>query len=209
MVPETDTPPQKPFGGPSAHKNPNCRCNACVARRRKEEALALADRAGRGALAPKPSKKTINADNPYVTQGRSPKDRVGQWVLMRQQEPGITNVEIAKRLGITVVHLNSVIGDAVKAGWLKFDDPFSRLEHEIIPKVMDNLSLFLDQKDKTVTLETAKGTVFKTYAEAKGVTEAPQNVIAIRIEAADPAAMRVITGQIVGEGRKIDADPKD
>src|SRR6266853_830037 len=116
MVPEADPQPQKSFGGPSTHKNPLCKCNACVARRRKEEALVESNGAGGSPVAPKLSKATINADNPYVTTGRSAKDRVGQWVLMRQQEPGITTAEIAKRLGLNPIYLSSVIREAVKAG---------------------------------------------------------------------------------------------
>lgn len=204
-MPETTTP--RKLGGPAFHKNPDCKCNACSSRRRKEEAVAQSDRTGRDALVSNPQaiqkRGIVDADMPLMTQGRSVKDRVAQWVLIRQQEPGIKNAEVARRLGIGVHHLNTLISRAHKEGWLRFDDPISRLEHEIIPKVMDNLSLFLDQKDKQVTIEAAKGTIFKSYQESKGITETPQTVVAIRIEAADPDSTRVITGTIVGQGREI------
>ncbi len=84
---------------------------------------------------------------------------------IRTADPSLKNVEVAKLMGMTQAGLKSCINKAIKEGWLKFDDPLSRIEHELIPKVIDNLNFFLDKKDKTVTLETAKCTVFKAYQE--------------------------------------------
>lgn len=202
---------QRTPGGPAQHKNPNCACNYCKARRRAQEAISQSDGIGRVPLDPKGNILTdvIEANAPLVTYGatalgNSSRDRVGQWVLMRHQEPGIKNIEVARRLGITIDTLNYHLNKATKEGWLKFDDPMSRIEHEIVPKVLANLSEFLDKKDKTVTIETAKGTVFKQFQESKGISESPQMVVAIKIEAADPDTVRAVTGQIVGKGRDVE-----
>jgi len=132
------------------------------------------------------------------------RSRVMQWVQMRALEPRITNVEVAKRLGIAVNYLNACITQAKKEGWLRFDDPVARMEYEIVPKVVDNLSMLLDKGDRTATIETAKGTIFKTYQESKGISEQPQTVLALRIERADGDNMKIVTGHIVGRSKASD-----
>ena len=208
MVPETNLPIKKHSGGPDTHK-PGCICRACAARRRQAEAIALTAGAGGTALATRKGSqkalgkvlgKVLEAD--FIASGISPRDRVAQWLLLRQQEPGIKTSEIAKRLGISPNTLYSILVRARKEGWLKFDDPLSRIEYEIVPKVLDNMSLFLDQKDKQVTIEAFKATAAKQYQESKGVAEAPHTFVAIKIEAPDPDHLKVITGQIVGRPRE-------
>lgn len=192
-------------GGPAFHKNPNCKCIACTSRRRKEEAIALAAREGREPVVPKPVIKDgkINADlPPLIAEDRSARGRIAQWLAIRAAEPQLKNKDIAERMGIATNSLNTLIQKAVRDGWLKFDDPLSRIEHEVVPKVVDNLVTFLDAKDKTVTLETAKGTIFKTYQEVKGIQEVPQTVLALKIEASEPSTVKVAVGQIIGKPRE-------
>lgn len=132
---------------------------------------------------------------------KSKRARVMEWAQMRALEPGITNIECAKRMGISPITLNGCITQGRKEGWLRFEDPMSRMEFEIIPKTIDNLSLLLDNKDKTATIETAKGTVFKSYLDSKGVSEQPSTVLALRIDRADGDNLKIVTGRIVGRAK--------
>ena len=101
--------------------------------------------------------------------------------------------------------LNAAIQQAVENGWLKFEDPLAKLEYEIVPKVVRNLNAWLDENDKVVTIEAAKGMVFPIYRESKGINEAPQTVLALKIEApTDAQSAAVMTGQIIGAPRKIE-----
>jgi Mn-dependent DtxR family transcriptional regulator len=188
----------------------------CKALRRKAEALALSTGDGGKALARKiaaqlkrqakaaaikAQQDKIDADMPVlVAKGRTYRDLVAAWIEFQIEDPKITKVETSRRLGISQKTLHASINRAVKEGWLKFDDPLSRIEHEIVPKVVDNLNHFLDKKDKTVTIEAAKGTIFKTYLESKGISEAPQTVLALKIETVDGDA-KVIEGHVLGKPR--------
>ncbi len=116
----------------------------------------------------------------------------------------ITQTEIARRLGISRFSLANHIDRAVKEGWLKFDQPLERLEHELMPKVVDNLNYFLDKKDKTVTLETAKGTLYKDYQASKGINDSPTTVLALKIETVEPENVKIIEGHIVGTARELE-----
>jgi len=177
-------------GGPDTHK-PGCKCNACVARRRK--AKAIDGSTGRELLlsdltknkTPKAGlEEIISADlPPIVMRGRTPRDRVLEWLEIRAMNPNITNKDAAEKMGIAISHLNTIITRARKAGWLIFEDPMQRIEHEIMPKVAENLNYYLDQRDRTVTIETAKGTLFKQFEKAHGIGEqTSQTVLAIKIE---------------------------
>lgn len=148
----------------------------------------------------KEPKEVLEAD--FVVVGKSPRDRVAQWITIRQQEPDLTTADIARKMNLTPRTLYAYLQRAHKEGWLRFDDPLARVEHEIIPKVLDNMSLFLDQRDKQTTIEAFKSTVARSYQEARGLTDAPQTFVAIKIEAANPDSTKIITGQIVGKPRE-------
>jgi len=78
-----------------------------------------------------------------------------------------------------------------------------QVEHLLIPKVINNLNHFLDAKDRTVTIETAKGTLFKVFQESKGISEASQTVLALKIE--QPEGMQTqVAGKIVGKPRIVE-----
>lgn len=197
-------------GGTRTHKNPNCQCNPCKARRREAEAVAGATGVGGRDLAPPITSPTtlaqISADMPLVADpahGSSPKERVVQWMQLKAAEVGISNTEIARRMGMPRQNLQAILSRAVREGWLKFDDPLSRLEHEIIPRAIDNLAILLRDNDKMATLETMKGTAFPAYRESKGISDAPQTVLALKIEAADPQSVQIIQGTVVGKPREL------
>lgn len=146
----------------------------------------------------------LNANLPTLVAplGRSNRDRVTQWMAMRTAEPSITNAECARRMGLQPNSLSSILSKAVKEGWLKFEDPLERIEHEIIPMTLDNISEMLAQKNEKITIETAKATVYPQFRESKGISHTPQTVLAIKIEQA-PAnpdgQVIVVTDQIVGK----------
>jgi len=125
------------------------------------------------------------------------------WIGLRSLEPDITNREAAKRLGVHANYLNSTITKAAKEGWLRFEDPLNRLEFQVLPKVVDNLDRFVEEGDKTVTIEVAKGTLFKAYQESRGLSDASQTVLALKIEPAS-GDIKVVTGQIVGKPRQLE-----
>jgi len=202
----SDIPRKKRVGGPAYHKA-GCQCRGCGPRRRAAEALAKSGGVGGTALVPQSQQskgKVINADlPPVVIRGNSLRDHISHWAAIRLAEPGTHTKDIARRLGLSPYTLYGYISQAHKQGWLQFDDPISRIDHEIIPKVLDNLSEFLDQKDKTITIETAKGTIFRQYQEEKGAGDAPQTVLALQIETAEPSQVKIITGHIVGKPKAL------
>jgi hypothetical protein len=197
--------PKKPKrGGPSFHK-PGCQC----AYHRKYTARDWEEKAGSGADGVNPPSREalkrieMYADMPpLVVQGRTARDRIAQWIEIRALEPDITNKEAARRIGIAPRYLNTLISEATKEGWLKIDDPLSRIEHEIIPKTLDNLQYFLKKKDRSVTIEVAKGTLFKQFAESKGIMDAPTTVLALKIESpgrdGSQPEVKIVQGTIVG-----------
>lgn len=136
----------------------------------------------------------------------SARARVAAWVAFRTADPNITNVEVARRLGCNSRTIENNLRKASKEGWLQFDDQLDRMKYEIVPKVVDNLNHFLDAKDRTTTIETAKGTIFKVFQASEGISDAPQTVLALKIEPADPKdvnQVKIITGQIVGRPREM------
>lgn len=164
-----------------------------TARQRAEEAEFIAT-----------GKRPRRSSKKLTVRGTGKRDRIAQWIQIRSEEPTLRHAQIAEKIGIASSTLSGYITDARKEGWLQIDDPLDKIEHQIVPKVLDNLIEFLDQKDKTVTLETAKGTIFKQYQGAKGVGDAPTNVLALKIEMPDGTqGAKVITGQIVGQPRTL------
>lgn len=128
--------------------------------------------------------------------------RVAEWASMRAQEPNITNIEAAKRMGIAAQTLNTMISRAAREGWLIFDDPYSKLEHIVIPQTVDNLIGFLKEGDRTVTIEAAKGIVFPGYKDSKGIVENKTNILALKFEFPPSAPQSV--PEVVIEGQVVD-----
>lgn len=189
-----------------AHK-PGCKCSFCATRDGAKEAHFVTAGSGKTVVAPLVGvKEQVNKDLPaLVGQSRKARQRVAEWIAIRAAEPHLRQKDIAERMGITAGTLSNLLANAQRKGWLVFDNPMDKIEYQIVPKVVDNLLEFLDQKDKTVTLETAKGTVFKQYQAAKGVQDVQNTVLALKIEMADPGTpTKIITGQIVGQPRSVE-----
>lgn len=159
-------------------------------------------------LAPQflPQKPVVDKNGQRRATPRSLKHRVAQYLQTSMALPDATKSDIAAHMGITTAQLYSVMTRGKAAGLLTFTDPFDVIDFELIPKVVDNLNYFLDKRDRTVTIEAAKGTLFRTYQESKGVSEAPQVALALKIEmpSSPTGSPGVLTGHIVGKGRNAD-----
>src|ERR1700677_2020327 len=145
-------------GGYLSHK-PGCTCRFCEARRRSTETLVkstglLPEEVE--SLSPAKRRKLIKGITAPVLSvpNATPQYYVQQWMLQKTLDPGITVKIAAQRMGIVDRTLHRHIKKGLKEGWLQFDDPMEKLEHEIIPKVVTNISELLDKKDKYVTMET-------------------------------------------------------
>ena len=98
------------------------------------------------------------------------------------------------------------LSKAASEGWLKFQNPFDRFEHEIVPKVVDNIAYFIKKKDRTMTIEAAKGAgVFKTYGSLKTESDSPNTVLALKIETVGPSGINppTIQGHVIGKPRQL------
>lgn len=190
---------RKGIGGTFSHQ-PGCQCRPCAARQRQSETLAVAAGVGTLQVAPK---------TPNMSKARRPlRDRVAQFLHYSAMSPNATKADIAKQMGIGKSQLYEILRDAREEGLLTFTDPLDKLEYEVIPKAIDNLAYFLEKQDRTVTIEVAKGTIFKQFAAEKGALEAPQTILALKIETPDGENIKVATGMIVG-APKIQAEEED
>lgn len=190
-------------GGTHTHKDPNCACLPCTARRRKEEALALSGGSSDGTAE---ESKVGVLKAPQVNG--SPRVWVAQWLELKAKNPSLTTKAIAEELGIGYKYLAECVRKARKDGWLELEDPMERIEYEIIPKVVENVVNFLDAKSEKVTIEAMKGLIFPIYKDSIGVHEAPKTILAIKIDTAPTQiANSTASGQILGKPRQfIDAE---
>lgn len=187
-----------------------CRCRLCyAARRRAAQTLPIPNREpthilDTTALTTVKEEDVLHADLVVTHKPKtSERVRIAQWLSMRAADPSLSTSDISKKLGLSPRTLSCYISRAVQEGWLRFDDPLSRLEFSIIPKTLDNLEHLLKDGDKQVTIEVAKGTIFKDYAAAKGISDAPTTVLALKIEHTSPEGeeVKVLTGHVVGTPR--------
>jgi hypothetical protein len=209
LLPSADPSDSKSRGGPDTHRNPNCGCRACVSRRRRAQAIVSTIGAGGATSSENPD--ALNADL-VVREDGTIRARIVKWLQLKQEDSSITIEAASRKIGCDHRTLNSSILRAVEEGWLKFEDPISNIEYQIIPKVVRNLSKLLDAGDKQVTLETAKGTIFKTYQESMGISEAPKTVLALKIEypeMGNQTTVPTITGQILGTPRILKPQQKE
>lgn len=200
-------------GGWKTHKV-DCICRPCTAHRRKTETLTLSIRprdAGDEPTFAEDGSEVLEGDAPELNKptradfrNNSARARVATWIHAKATNPYLTNADIARKMGIAPGTLTSILYKATRAGWLTFEDPLQKIEYNIIPQVVENLDYFLKQRDKTVTIETAKGTIFKDYQEKHGLNEQPQTVLAIKIEKPEGTGkgeVKIVTGKVVGRPR--------
>ncbi len=108
-------------------------------------------------------------------------------IAMRAQ--GAKMEEISQTLGHSKDTLRQYVSRANKRGWITIqdlDDPDDQLEYVLKNKVTRNLSEYLENRDKDVTIEAAKGLgLFKTHQVVKGETNA-QIGMALRVQVEMP-----------------------
>ena len=195
----------------SFHK-PNCLCPPC-------QRQAQANARGPGPRDPKAKRKARaqaikNPSDVVVPPGQPPvfmednsfQARLAQIAAFKAM--GLNLTEIADKLGLAYSTVKNVVSKANKQGLIHYDDPFERFENMIIPKVVDNIEYWIDQKDKRMTIEAAKGAgIFKAHQAIKVEGQVPQTVLALKIEMPEASGFesKVIEGQIVGKPRRIAA----
>lgn len=159
---------------------------------------------------PKDVTEVLEAEYPkgIPVSKTSVKSRVAEWLRLRALHPDISIKETAEQLGISSRTLSRAITQATQEGWLRFEDPFDRIDYQLIPKTLRNLNEFLDDRDKNVTIEMAKGTIFKTYQDSKIAHSQPQVVLALKFEQPEGESVNIIAGHVVGtpKGSKEDKD---
>jgi transposase len=158
-----------------------------------------------------------NADNPgevydadfpvlyALPSPNSARSRILQYITYRAE--GLDGKAIAERMGMKYATLRTMVYKASKEGWLKFTDPTERFQNQIVPKVVDNIEHWIDKKDKTMTIEAAKGSgIFKNYQAIKVEGQAPMTVLALKIEPAPGGNAKVLTGHVVGVPKAIEGE---
>jgi hypothetical protein len=102
---------------------------------------------------------------------------------------GCDTPEIAKALEIKEKSVRQYLYIAGRNGWLakaEWADPHDQLEYDTIHKVVRNLDEMLDSSDPAmradVTLQTAKGTIFKRYDQDVVHHQPQMNMLSIRVE---------------------------
>jgi transposase len=155
--------------------------------------------------------EVYDADFPVLYALPSPNSaraRILQYITLRAE--GLAGKEIAERIGIKYTTLRTMVYRASQEGWLKFTDPTERFQNQIVPKVVDNIEHFIDKKDRTMTIEAAKGAgIFKNYQAIKVEGQAPMTVLALKIEPAPGGSSKVLTGHVVGVPKAIEGEVKD
>ena len=139
---------------------------------------------------------------PVLQDDRSFRARVLQIAALRAR--GLNLKQIAEELGLSHQTVKDISYKASKVGLLKYEDPYERFEQSIVPKVVDNIEYWIEQKDKKMTIEAAKGAgIFKAHQALKVESEAPQTILALKIEMPPGAeAPKIVTGRVVGKGRR-------
>ena len=172
-----DKPERKPRSGGYAFHKPGCRCRPCSARRRQEEAIAV----GAGLPAPQVPAKDVLSD----TRGLAPskmRHNVATWLKMKAVNPKVTTREVGEALGVSASTIQNSIYKARKEGWLSITDPLDEFRYGMVPKAADNLNMFLDARDRQVTLEVAKAGIFNKVAVEDGTAPQAVTVLALKVE---------------------------
>lgn len=166
-------------------------------------------------VAPPPTKKPL----PKLPRNSMVRKKAFAIIALRAQ--GMSTEQIAAELDIKPASIYQYLWRASKAGLLPkteggtFLDPRDQVEVDLTQRVTRNMREFLDSDDesirKEVTLELAKGALFKKFDPEKGSVANPQmNVLSIRIEMPEgpPPVIRAgtvggtpsyVEGEIVGE----------
>ncbi len=135
------------------------------------------------AVTPPPNTEEIAKPSWYLPPDSKVRFVALQAIAMRIA--GMEDEDIAKAMGISAKSISPYIYRAGKNGWLDIDNPKQRMEYQLMHKVVNNIETMLDSPDlemrERVTMETAKGTLFKAFGEQQ-VAAPAQTMVAIKIE---------------------------
>lgn len=147
---------------------------------------------------------TSVASNPYAgvpVLGPGQKVRVAQILSCRAL--GMSDKEIAEKLGIKVKSVQQYMWIAGKRGYLSQSSPKERMEFELPHKIVRNVSAFLDSENPKerfeMTVEAAKGTgIFKQHQAIKqdGMVQMAQ--ISVNVVMPEGIQQDVVEGSIGG-----------
>lgn len=147
-------------------------------------------------------KQPIEPKEPKPAWALAPdsKIRTSAMQIIAMRISGMGDEEIAAALNLSQRSLSSYLYKAGKNGWLNIDNPKDRLEYQVLHKVVRNIDDMLDSPDpevkQQVTMETAKGTIFKSFGEQMQQL-APSTLVAIKIEM-PPGPPQVIRAETTG-----------
>lgn len=116
----------------------------------------------------------------------------------------MTNPQIGEMLGLTAGTIDQYLYRAGKMGWLEelVDDPKDAIEYDVLHKVVRNLHDALDCDDPdrrdSMTVEVARGTLFKKFDPKTNVAPPPLTMLAVKIEMPAGEMPSVRAGAIVG-----------
>ena len=137
---------------------------------------------------------------PGMARNSQMRDTVNKILLMRVA--GHEDAEIAEALGIKKTTLSTYVYYAGVNGWLNPEvmaNPADRVEYALLHKVVRNLEQSLDSTNpierQEVTLEMAKGTLFKKWGSEVSAALPSSTVVAIKIEM-PPGASSMPTEEI-------------
>ena len=132
------------------------------------------------------------------------------------RQTGMVDADIAKVLGISEKCISPYLYKAGKRGHLAFDDPKDTVEYQMMHKVVRNLDAMLDDPTilskgersvkQEVTLEVAKGTLFKRFEPAPAVATS-QTIVAIKIETPPGPPQAVREDTMGGTPAYVEAEP--
>lgn len=176
-----------------------CGCRAC----KRKTAVLIESNGGQrpeGIEKDDPIPSALLAD-PLVVNKDGAKDKVVTYVRLKAE--GWSKKEIAERMGIKPETLNVYLRKATQEGWLRIEDPLERFQTQLVPRIVDNIEFFLKAKDRTMTIEAAKGAgIFKSHQALKVESDGPQTVLALKIETAPGQETKIAQGVILGTARE-------
>lgn len=85
------------------------------------------------------------------------KAAIAAYFLRRQEDPSLTDREIAAELGLKVNSLQSYKSRAISEGWFRYTDPTDRLENEALPKAVETLIGHIEARNLDAALALLRG----------------------------------------------------
>lgn len=147
----------------------------------------------------------MSGTRPVLVDDRSLEARILQVIALKAQ--GLKYKQIGEKLGISESRVGQIVWEANKKGLIDYANPHEYFENRLTPKIVQNIEHWLDQKDKKMTIEAAKGAgIFKAHQALKVEGQAPQNVIALKIEMPplEPGQQAPpVVGMVVGKPRRV------